>query len=158
MTDVHNPAIRTKNMKAIRNRDTAIEIKLATILENLGFDFRTQVKDLPGKPDFVIDEYRKIIFTHGCFWHHHQCHLFKAPATRTEFWMNKIGQNESRDKSVCEKLRNDGWCVMVIWECAIKGKYKLSAQELSERIEEWVCAGSYSVDIDTKGIHSKNPE
>ncbi|MCV9880616.1 very short patch repair endonuclease [Brenneria izbisi] len=156
MADVHNPSIRSKNMKAIRNHDTAIEIKLTTILEDLGFEFRTQVKDLPGRPDFVIDEYRKIIFTHGCFWHRHECYLFKVPATRTGFWMKKIGQNVSRDKNICEKLRSDGWHIMVIWECAIKGRLKLSVQELSERVEEWICAGSDSVEIDTKGIHSRN--
>ena len=156
MADVHNPSVRSKNMKAIRNHDTAIEIKLASILENLGIDFRTQVKSLPGRPDFVIDEYRKIIFTHGCFWHQHNCYLFKIPATRTEFWMEKVGQNVSRDKEVCKKLRSDNWSIMVIWECAIKGKHKLSTQELSERVEEWICAGNHSVDIDTKGIHTKN--
>ncbi|KLU13967.1 MULTISPECIES: very short patch repair endonuclease [Xenorhabdus] len=156
MADVHPSAIRSKNMKAIRNCDTAIEIKLAAILEDAGFQFRTQVKELPGKPDFVIDEYRKIIFTHGCFWHHHECYLFKVPMTRTEFWMNKFEKNVLRDKAINEKLRSDGWHVMVIWECAIKGRFRLPVQELSERIEEWICAGSDSVEIDTKGIHNKN--
>ncbi|MFP1778927.1 very short patch repair endonuclease [Lonsdalea quercina] len=156
MADVHNPSVRRKNMKAIRNHDTAIEIKLATILDNLGFEFRTQVKDLSGNPDFVIDKYRKIIFTHGCFWHRHECYLFKVPATRTEFWIEKIGRNVARDKNICEKLKNDGWHIMIIWECAIKGRHRLSVQELSERVEEWVCAGSDSVEIDTKGIHGRH--
>lgn len=114
------------------------------------------MKDLSGKPDFVIDKYRKIIFTHGCFWHRHECYLFKVPATRTEFWIEKIGRNVARDKNICEKLKNDGWHIMIIWECAITGRHRLSVQELSERVEEWVCAGSNSVEIDTKGIHSRH--
>ncbi|MDY4317032.1 DNA mismatch endonuclease Vsr [Pectobacterium actinidiae] len=156
MADIHNSAIRSKNMKAIRNCDTAIEVKLEKILEDLGLKFRKQVKDLPGRPDFVIDEYKKIIFTHGCFWHHHECYLFKIPATRTEFWMEKIGKNVTRDNNTHKELKNENWHIMIIWECAIKGKHRLSIQDLSERIEEWICAGSGSVEIDTKGIHNKN--
>ncbi|MDE9457925.1 very short patch repair endonuclease [Xenorhabdus bovienii] len=156
MADVHLPAARSNNMKAIRNQGTTIEIKLAAILDNLGLDFRKQVKELAGKPDFVIDKYRKIIFTNGCFWHQHKCYLFKTPTTRTEFWIEKIRQNALRDKNVHKKLKNDGWNIMVVWECAMRGKFKLSTQELSERIEEWICAGDDSVEIDTKGIHSEN--
>ncbi|WJV63005.1 DNA mismatch endonuclease Vsr [Pectobacteriaceae bacterium C52] len=156
MADVHNSETRSKNMKAIRNHGTAIEIELSSILVDLGVNFQTQVKELPGRPDFVIDEYRKIIFTHGCFWHHHNCYLFKVPATRTEFWVGKIGQNAARDQLINQKLKNDGWHILIIWECAIKGRLKLSRQELSDRIEEWICAGNNSAEIDTTGIHNKN--
>ena len=41
-----------------------------------------------------------MIFTHGCFWHHHHCYLFKVPATRTEFWLEKIGKNVERDRQL----------------------------------------------------------
>ncbi|AUQ23961.1 very short patch repair endonuclease [Dickeya zeae] len=153
MADVHKPEIRRKNMKAIGNHDTAIELKISSILAQLGFEFRTQVKNMPGKPDFVIDEYRKVIFTHGCFWHHHNCHLFKVPATRTEFWLKKINQNVTRDKENNQKLISDGWSILLIWECAIRGRYKLSEQDISERIEEWVCAGDYSAEINISGLH-----
>lgn len=156
MADVHNIATRRKNMRAIRNHDTAIEIVLSGILLDLGFSFLTQVKTLPGKPDFVIDEYKKIIFTHGCFWHQHNCYLFKTPSTRTEFWLEKTSKNYHRDQLVNEKLKADGWNILVIWECAIRGRLKLARQELSDRVEEWVCAGTYSAEIDTTGIHNKN--
>ncbi|MFJ5436062.1 very short patch repair endonuclease [Pectobacterium sp. CHL-2024] len=155
MADVHSPEIRSKNMKAIRNHDTYIEIKLNAMLEDLGFEFQKQVKELPGKPDFVIEKYRKIIFTHGCFWHKHNCHLFKPPATRTDFWMKKIGKNVVRDRDIYERLRDGGWHVMIIWECSIKGRSKLSPQQLLDRVEEWVCAGDYSAEIDTSGMHKK---
>ncbi|WP_072025435.1 very short patch repair endonuclease [Dickeya undicola] len=153
MADVHKPEIRRKNMKAIRNHDTAIELKISDILVQLGFEFRTQVKDMPGRPDFVIDKYHKIIFTHGCFWHHHDCYLFKVPTTRTEFWLEKIGQNVARDRKNNEELTSDGWNILLIWECAIRGRHKLSDQSISERIEEWICAGDYSAEIKTSGLH-----
>lgn len=70
MADVHDKATRSKNMRAIATRDTAIEKRLAGCLEALGLDFRVQDATLPGRPDFIVDAYRCVIFTHGCFWHH----------------------------------------------------------------------------------------
>ncbi len=90
MADVHDKATRSKNMRAIATRDTAIEKRLASLLTGQGLAFRVQDASLPGRPDFVVDEYRCVIFTHGCFWHHHHCYLFKVPATRTEFWLEKM--------------------------------------------------------------------
>lgn len=89
MADVHDKATRSKNMRAIATRDTAIEKRLASLLTEQGVTFRVQDAALPGRPDFVVDDYRCVIFTHGCFWHHHHCYLFKVPATRTAFWLEK---------------------------------------------------------------------
>ncbi|MDF2779988.1 MAG: vsr, partial [Enterobacteriaceae bacterium] len=101
MADVHDKATRSKNMRAIGTRDTAIEKRLAALLTECGLAFRVQDAALPGRPDFVVDDYRCVIFTHGCFWHHHDCYLFKVPATRTEFWLEKIGKNVERDRRDC---------------------------------------------------------
>jgi len=152
MADVHNPATRSKNMRAIGTRDTAIEKRLAALLSASGFAFTVQDATLPGRPDFVLQDYRCIIFTHGCFWHHHHCELFKVPATRTEFWLEKIGKNVERDKRDLTRLCEQGWRVMVIWECALRGKRKLSDAALTERLEEWICGGDGSAQIDTQGI------
>ncbi|MGG7445153.1 very short patch repair endonuclease [Kosakonia oryzendophytica] len=154
MADVHDKATRSKNMRAIATRDTAIEKRLASCLQSLGLDFRVQDAALPGRPDFVLDNYRCVIFTHGCFWHRHRCHLFKVPATRTDFWLEKIGKNVARDKRDCGLLREQGWRVLIVWECALRGKLKLSDQALSERLEEWVCEGGALAQIDTQGIHA----
>ena len=111
MVDVHDKATRSKNMRAIATRDTAIEKRLASLLTGQGLAFRVQDASLPGRPDFVVDEYRCVIFTHGCFWHHHHCYLFKVPATRTEFWLEKIGKNVERDRRdgvVAEDRQPDG--------------------------------------------------
>ena len=127
MADVHDKATRSKNMRAIATRDTAIEKRLASLLTGQGLAFRVQDASLPGRPDFVVDEYRCVIFTHGCFWHHHHCYLFKVPATRTEFWLEKIG--------------------------ALRGREKLTDEALTERLEEWICGEGASAQIDTQGIH-----
>ena len=153
MADVHDKATRSKNMRAIATRDTAIEKRLASLLETLGLTYRVQDAALPGRPDFVLDGYRAVIFTHGCLWHHPHCHLFKVPATRTEFWLEKIGKNVVRDKRDNALLHEQGWRVLIVWECALRGRLKLTDDALGERLEEWICGGGDTAQIDTRGIH-----
>lgn len=153
MADVHNKATRSKNMRAIGTHDTAIEQRIAGLLTAVGFEFRVQDTTLAGRPDFVIDAYQCIIFTHGCFWHHHDCYLFKVPATRTDFWLAKIGKNVERDKRDVSQLVAQGWRVLIVWECALRGRKKLKDVELTERLEEWICGGGQAAQIDTQGIH-----
>lgn len=153
MADVHDKATRSKNMRAIATHDTAIEKRLAGLLTTLGISFRVQDAALAGRPDFVVDDYQAVIFTHGCFWHHHDCYLFKVPATRTDFWLDKIGKNVARDKRDIALLLEQGWRVLVVWECALRGRAKLSDEALSERLEEWICSGGVRADIDIRGIH-----
>lgn len=157
MVDVHSRAVRSKNMRAIATHDTAIEQRLAALLTVCEIAFRTQDASLPGKPDFILDDWRCIIFTHGCFWHHHHCYLFKVPATRTDFWMTKIDANVVRDRRSIAMLLEQGWRVMVVWECALRGREKLSERALAERLEEWVCSGTAWAEIDIHGIHAGQP-
>lgn len=157
MVDVHSGIIRSKNMRAIRHRDTAIEQQVARLLSECGFSYRVQDKTLPGRPDFVLHEQRAIIFVHGCFWHHHHCYLFKVPATRTEFWMGKINSNVVRDNRYVQQLQQAGWKVLVIWECALRNKLRLSEQDLQERLEEWLLAMDQSAEIDHLGIQHYRP-
>ncbi|MFP2421077.1 very short patch repair endonuclease [Pseudescherichia vulneris] len=152
MADVHNPATRSKNMRAIGTQNTAIEKRLAALLTEAGFDYTVQDATLPGRPDFVLEAWRCILFTHGCFWHHHDCYLFKVPETRTEFWLQKIGKNVERDARDIARLKAQGWRVMVVWECALRGKLRLSDAALGERLEEWICGGEGCAQIDTQGI------
>lgn len=156
MADVHDPKTRSRNMRAIKNRGTTIEKKVGELLVQSGFTFREQVQDLPGKPDFVIDDYKAIVFVHGCFWHHHNCHLFKVPSTRTDFWMTKIQKNVLNDQKVMQGLSSSGWRILIVWECGLKGRLKLSFPELGLRLEEWICAASSHAEMDTKGIHQIN--
>ncbi|UAK19600.1 very short patch repair endonuclease [Kluyvera sp. CRP] len=156
MADVHDKATRSKNMRAIGTQNTAIEKRMASLLEQLGLRWRAQDTRLPGRPDFTLDDYRCVIFTHGCFWHQHDCYLFKVPATRTEFWLAKIGANAARDRRDIGLLVEQGWRVLVVWECALRGRQKLSDSALSERLEEWICGGEGSAQIGIQGITNLN--
>lgn len=153
MADVHKPEVRSKNMRAIRTRDTAIEQRLGALLDELGVTYRVQDKALPGRPDFVLPDYRAIVFVHGCFWHRHHCHLFKVPATRTAFWLGKIDSNVARDRRYIAELSASGWKVLLVWECALRGKNRLEEQALRVRLEEWICAAEDNGEIDETGIH-----
>lgn len=155
MADVHNPLVRSKNMRAIRTRDTAIEQRLAAVLTDMDIAFRVQDKSLPGRPDFVLTDYRAIIFVHGCFWHRHHCHLFKLPATRTAFWQGKIDSNVMRDERTMAELSEQGWKVLLVWECALRGKNRLTALALQQRVEEWICAAEGNGEIDETGVHQR---
>ena len=138
MADVHTPDVRSKNMAAIRNRDTKPEVFVRKALFAQGFRYRKNVKTLPGKPDIVLPKYKAVILIHGCFWHGHSCYLFKVPKTRTDFWLNKIEENRTRDLRNTRELEAQGWRVLVIWECALKGKHKLSEHELLKKTENWI--------------------
>ena len=153
MADVHDKATRSKNMRAIATRDTAIEKRLASLLTGQGMLLFTQGAGRHGRAEFVVAEYRCVIFTHGLFWHHHNYSQFKVPATRTEFWLEKIGKNVERDRRDISRLQELGWRVLIVWECALRGREKLTDEALSERLEEWICGEGASAQIDTQGIH-----
>ncbi len=93
--------------------------RIAALLTGAGFTFVARIA-LPGRPDFTLPDYRCVIFTHGCFWHHHDCYLFKVPATRTAFWLDKIAGNVARDARDRQQLAEQGWRVLIIWECALR--------------------------------------
>jgi DNA mismatch endonuclease (patch repair protein) len=145
MVDVHRPDQRSANMRAIRHKDTVPEIEIRSLLFKKGFRFRLHVKSLPGSPDIVLPKHRVVVFVHGCFWHGHGCHLFKVPATRTEFWMKKIEDNRERDYRDEMKLLASGWRVAVVWECALKGKLKRSTFELVQHLTDWILAADMDV-------------
>lgn len=138
MPDVHTPEVRSRNMSAIRGADTKPELLIRSGLHRRGFRFRLHRRDLPGRPDLVLPKYHAVLFVHGCFWHRHDCHLFRLPATRTEFWQSKIESNVRRDAKVRAMLNEAGWRQLVVWECALKGRARLEPNELMQRISTWL--------------------
>jgi DNA mismatch endonuclease Vsr len=111
---------RRRNMAAIRGRDTKPEIRLRRLLHALGYRFRLQQRDLPGRPDIVFPGRLKAIFVHGCFWHRHGCRNSVLPKTRAEWWAEKLNRNVDRDRLAVLALEALGWSVLTIWECEIK--------------------------------------
>lgn len=141
MTDVVDKATRSRMMSGIRGKDTKPEKLIRSALHARGYRFRIHRKDLPGKPDVVLPKYRVAIFVHGCFWHQHECHLFKWPKTRASFWKRKIQGNRERDAKVLEALFGLGWRVAVVWECALKGRDSVPIDVLTEELSEWIEGG-----------------
>jgi DNA mismatch endonuclease (patch repair protein) len=134
LPDNMSPAQRSRAMSKVRGKDTGIERFVRSALHRRGFRFRKNVARLPGRPDIVLPRYRTVVFVHGCFWHHHEgCKASKLPDTRQEFWAEKIAGNVARDANHTQWLHDNGWRVLIIWECSLKYK-KLVEKEMA--IEE----------------------
>ena len=112
---------RSRNMSAIKSKNTKPEIKVRKVLHSMGYRFRLHSKDLPGSPDIVLPKYKTVIFVHGCFWHRHEnCKYASTPKTRKEFWNKKFTENKKRDSEIQEKIKILDWRSVVIWECETK--------------------------------------
>lgn len=131
MADIVDRETRSRMMSGIRGKDTKPEIVVRKLLHKHGFRFRLHRKDLPGRPDIVLPKHRAVVFVNGCYWHgHDDCHLFRLPASRREFWEKKISDNRTRDLNVRKSLADAGWKVIDVWECAIIKGRKLPEDEL----------------------------
>ena len=136
MSDTMTPQQRHYCMSRIRSKDTTPEKRVRQWLWQHGYRYRLCVKGVPGKPDIVMRKYRTAIFVNGCFWHGHliQCTMYneqctiedskccKIPKTNREFWVAKIRRNQERDQKNYEILSENGWQVIVLWECQLKPK------------------------------------
>jgi DNA mismatch endonuclease (patch repair protein) len=135
MPDHLTPAQCHLVMSHIRSRNTKPELKVRQWLWAHGYRYRLNVKSVPGKPDIVMRKYHTAIFVNGCFWHGHFVELrgeslelrdvskcCKIPQTNREFWVNKIRRNQERDQRNYQLLYDNGWQVIVVWECQLTPK------------------------------------
>ena len=147
MVDIVDKSTRSKMMSGIKGKDTKPEITIRKALFKMGFRYRIHNTRLPGKPDIVLPKYHAVILVNGCFWHGHNCHLFKWPSTRPDFWKAKICSNIDRDKKNISKLHEEGWKTLVIWECALKGKHKQDFNILIRVVSNWIQFDTESAEI-----------
>lgn len=152
MTDVHSPQQRHKNMSAVKNKDTKAEQLVAEALRYLQISYKKQLKIGRAKVDFFLPEYKTAVLVHGCFWHGHECHLFKLPATRTDFWLTKIKSNQARDQQQIDAMKQDKIRILIIWECAVRSRQKLAQDALCERIEEFLLSKQIAAQINSYGF------
>jgi DNA mismatch endonuclease (patch repair protein) len=132
--DVHTPEQRSRNMAAIRSRNTKPEVKVRQALHAAGLRFRLHRRDLPGHPDIVLPKFKTVVFVHGCFWHMHRCRYGQPkPATNSDFWSQKRKGNVERDKKNTRALKASGWRVYTIWECETR-----NSQQLEIRIRKFI--------------------
>lgn len=116
-----SPEVRSKNMAAVKGKNTTPELKLRSALHLMGYRFRLHLRNLPGNPDIVLPRHKICIFVHGCFWHQHSgCKRSTVPSTRTDFWLQKFLRTKERDLQAIESLHALGWKVAVVWECETK--------------------------------------
>lgn len=145
--DVVTPEVRSRMMAGIKGKDTRPEMVIRSALHRAGFRFRLHYKNLPGRPDLAFPRYRTVVFVHGCFWHGHNCHLFRWPSTRGEFWREKIGRNLARDSQQTSALLDAGWRVAVVRECALKGRTRLPLPDIVEMLSLWIRSGEQTLEI-----------
>jgi DNA mismatch endonuclease, patch repair protein len=138
MADVVEAAVRSRMMAGIRGTNTKPEIAIRHGLHRLGFRYRIHSAALSGKPDVVLRRYRAVVLVHGCFWHGHDCHLFRWPGTRRDFWRAKIIGNRARDAEVLRALMAASWRVLIVWECAVKGKHRRPIDAVIAEIAAWL--------------------
>ena len=136
MADIKSPEERSKNMAAIKSRDTVPEVLLRKYLFSRGFRYRICPKYITGKPDIWLKKYNTAIFVNGCFWHRHSgCKYAYIPKSRKEFWLNKFDQNVKRDKRVKESLKEQNIKCLIVWECTIK-KIRHKPDEIAELVDK----------------------
>jgi DNA mismatch endonuclease (patch repair protein) len=115
------PEQRSRIMRAVKGSDTAPEMAVRRMVHRMGFRFRLNRKDLPGKPDLVLPRLHRVVFVNGCFWHGHDCvRGARAPKANAEYWRAKIARNRLRDAASLAALKTEGWRAAVIWECELK--------------------------------------
>ena len=153
MPDIVDAATRSRMMSGIRARNTQPEIVLRKALFARGFRYRINVRKIFGSPDLVFPRLKSVLFVHGCFWHGHDCHLFRLPDTRREFWSAKIESNRQRDLQVLGTLTQDGWRVCTVWECALRGREKLGTDAVADLVTAWLSGKQSKLTI--RG-HGKN--
>ncbi len=138
MTDVLTPDQRSRVMGRIRGSNTKPELWVRRGLFALGFRYRLHQRQLPGTPDLVLPRYRAVIFVNGCFWHGHDCPLYRLPSTRTDFWQSKIEKTRIRDQKNNIRLRELDWRVLIIWECALRGRTRQSPDDVFGSLASWL--------------------
>ena len=141
MADTISPELRSRNMSAIKSKNTKPEVFLRKRLFARGYRYRLFIKTIEGHPDIYLEKYNTAIFIHGCFWHRHPgCRYAYSPKSNCDFWNTKFQKNVARDLYVRSVLKNQGIRCLVVWECRVKSMMKdLKEEEKGiEQISEFL--------------------
>ena len=128
--DILTPVERSKRMRLVKSEGTQPELIARRIIRGLHYRFRSHIKELPGSPDFVFPDRKKVVFVHGCFWHQHSAcredHRPRSPKSRKNYWRTKLQANLRRDRKNQRALNRLGWSYLVVWECMLRNKSKVA--------------------------------
>lgn len=130
------PEQRKKNMRAIRSKDTTIELALRKALWQRGIRYRKNYKGLIGKPDIVITKYRIAVFCDSDFWHGYDWEKRKARIKSNQnYWIPKIERNMKRDREITAALVEQGWIVLRFWEHTIRKELEECVNDIQEAVD-----------------------
>jgi DNA mismatch endonuclease (patch repair protein) len=135
MADNVNPQVRSQTMKAVKSKNSKMEVKFRSTLWRLGFRFYKNVGTMPGKPDIVFPRKKIIIFLDSCFWHGCPLHL-RLPSSNVEYWQAKINRNQSRDEKINNIYSEMNWRIFRIWEHELKENFDDLLQKIAKELEK----------------------
>lgn len=147
MIDIVDKAYRSKMMSSIQWKNTRIETEIRKRLWAIEFRYRLHFASLLGKQDIVFPKFHAPIFINGCFWHGHECPLFRLPKTRTEFWEKKLGSNKKNDKKSPETLAHQSWKSLTIWDCALREKLGAILVQVIDAVIKWLFISEKDAEI-----------
>lgn len=134
--DKLTPEQRAKNMRAVKNKDSEIELLLRRCLWEKGLRYRKNVKSVYGHPDIAFIGKKVAVFCDSEFWHGFDWENKQNEIkSRRDFWIPKIERNIQRDKEVNQKLQSEGWTVLRFWGEEIKK----NTEECVIAIENTLC-------------------
>ena len=141
-----SPRQRSRNMSSVRGKNTSIERLVGSRLHKRGLRYRKCVSSLPGRPDIVFPKYKAAIFIHGCFWHgHFACKRSRLPDSNRNFWEKKISATVKRDREKIVQLRNNGWRIVVVWQCCLSNNDSIT--NTMDILIEWIMHGNDWLEI-----------
>jgi len=155
IVDTMNRETRSRIMAAVKGKDTRPELAIRHLLHRLGFRYRLHLARLPGTPDLVLPKYRAVVFVHGCFWHQHGCPRSKMPASRQEWWKDKLDKNRLRDIEKESLLFALGWRILVIWECSLgttKSTQEKAMRAVAKRAQAFLLSNRTRAEIPSRTI------
>ena len=135
--DKHTPEQRRKNMQAVKNKDSEIELLLRRELWSRGIRYRKNSNKVFGHPDIVFIGKKIAVFCDSEFWHGYNWETNKEEIkSHQDFWIPKIEKNIQRDIEVNQKLQSEGWLVIRFWGKEIKKDVSACADLVVKRLEE----------------------
>lgn len=134
MTDIFTEGKRSEIMSSIKGENTGPELRLRKALWRLGFRYRKNYGELPGKPDIVFIGDRLAVFVDGCFWHGCPEH-YREPESNRDYWIPKIERNRERDRRQTEELEDMGWTVLRFWEHEVNGELEKVVEAIESEIQ-----------------------
>ncbi|MGV1989999.1 very short patch repair endonuclease [Agrobacterium sp. 22-221-1] len=145
---------RSKIMASVGQKNTGAEMLLRRALHRKGLRYRLHDRSLPGSPDIVFPRFKAVLFVHGCYWHSHGCYRSTVPKSRREFWTDKFATNRSRDERSGKLLVTEGWRVLTVWECALRGKSSSPAGEIADAVWDWLQSEAQIGEIEGRTVET----